>query len=75
MKENILGGCLVAGVIAASFRVAGRTAEDARTAILDCFDKPHLSDTALLTVGQLYALTDWESNANLTGPLGPERKP
>ena len=51
----------VSTVIAAAYHIAGRTVEDARKAILDALDKPHLRSVPLLTVGELYSLTNWQS--------------
>ena len=52
-----------AGVIAAAYHVAGRTPADARNAIIEWISKPHSPGTRLLTVGDLFGLTDWEPNA------------
>jgi ribosomal protein S27E len=53
----------VAGVIAAAYHVTGRTPYDARSAIIKWISEPHIPGTRLLTVGDLFRLTDWESNA------------
>jgi hypothetical protein len=56
-----------ASVIAAAYHVAGRTSEEARSAIIAWISKPHIPGTRLLTVGDLFGLTDWEPNGSSTG--------
>jgi hypothetical protein len=55
-----------AGVISAAYRVAGRTPEDARNAIIAWISTPHIPGTRLLTVGDVDGLTDWEPNTSIS---------
>jgi hypothetical protein len=49
----------IAGVIAAAYHTGGRTPEDARTAVINWLNQPHIPGTRMLTVGDLWKLTDW----------------
>ena len=49
---------VAAGVIAAAYHVCGRSAEDARTAIIEWLNT-RLPDSVEMTVGDLFSLTDY----------------
>jgi hypothetical protein len=60
MRQAVLR---MAALIAAAYHVAERTSEDARDAILCFLDQPHFKSVPLLTVGELYDLTDWDTGS------------
>lgn len=55
-EENRLATVLAAGVIAAAYHIAGRSAKDAQTAILKWVDE---KPSRTMTFGDLWALTNW----------------
>ena len=52
-------------VIAAAFHVSGRTAYDARTAIMEWVIRHAPEGNVDMTVGDLWILTDWEDTPHV----------